>query len=210
VSFALDFNSWENPPMQNALPKPAGLREQNRQHTLQRIAEVGIELFVAKGYEATTLDEIAAAAGISRRTFFYYFKSKEDILLAHLEGYADALRASVQKNASAGAPFDVVRSALLELSARFQSDRTIAVARLVKESKSLRRTQGNYLQLEEVLHEALCELWPRKERRERLRLVAMASIGTLRLAVDAWLEQDGKRPLTKYVQDAFKNLKEEI
>jgi AcrR family transcriptional regulator len=196
--------------MQNALPKPAGLREQNRQHTLQRIAEVGIELFVAKGYEATTLDEIAAAAGISRRTFFYYFKSKEDILLAHLEGYADALRASVQKNASAGAPFDVVRSALLELSARFQSDRTIAVARLVKESKSLRRTQGNYLQLEQVLHEALCELWPRKERRERLRLVAMASIGTLRLAVDAWLEQDGKRPLTKYVQDAFKNLKEEI
>jgi AcrR family transcriptional regulator len=196
--------------MHNALPKPAGLREQNRLHTLQRIAEVGIELFLAKGYEATTLDEIAAAAGISRRTFFYYFKSKEDILLAHLEGYADALRAAVLKNASAGAPFDVVRSALLELSARFQSDRTIATARLVKESKSLRRKQGNYLQLEEVLHEALCELWPRKERRERLRLVAMASIGTLRLAVDAWLEQEGKRPLTKYVQDAFKNLKEEI
>jgi AcrR family transcriptional regulator len=210
VSFALNFNSWENPPMHNALPKPVGLREQNRLHTLQRIAEVGIELFLAKGYEATTLDEIAAAAGISRRTFFYYFKSKEDILLAHLEGYADALRASVLKNASAGAPFDVIRSALLELSARFQSDRTIATARLVKESKSLRRKQGNYLQLEEVLHEALCELWPRKERRERLRLVAMASIGTLRLAVDAWLEQDGKRPLTKYVQDAFKNLKEEI
>ncbi len=196
--------------MQNALPKPAGLREQNRQHTLRRIAEVGIELFLAKGYEATTLDEIAATAGISRRTFFYYFKSKEDILLAHLEGYADALRASVLKNASAGAPFDVVRGALLELSARFQSDRTIAIARLVKESKSLRRTQGNYLQLEEVLYAALCELWPRKERRERLRLVAMASIGTLRLAVDAWLEQDGKRPLTKYVQDAFKHLKEEI
>src|SRR5258705_515106 len=101
ANFALDFNSWENPPMQNALPKPAGLREQNRQHTLQRIAEVGIELFLAKGYEATTLDEIAAAAGISRRTFFYYFKSKEDILLTHLEGYADALRASVLKNASA-------------------------------------------------------------------------------------------------------------
>jgi AcrR family transcriptional regulator len=198
--------------MHNALPKPAGLREQNRQHTLQRIAEVGIELFLAKGFEATTLDEIAAAAGISRRTFFYYFKSKEDILLAHLEGYADALRAAVLKNASAGAPFDVVRSALLELSVRFQSDRTIATARLVKESKSLRRKQGNYhyLKLEEVLHDALCELWPRKERRERLRLVAMASIGTLRLAVDAWLEQDGKRPLTSYVQNAFKNLKEEI
>ncbi len=35
--------------------------------------------FLAKGYQETTLDEIAAAAGISRRTFFYYFKSKNEI-----------------------------------------------------------------------------------------------------------------------------------
>jgi hypothetical protein len=38
----------------------------------------------------------------------------------------------------------------------------------------------------------------------------MASIGALRFAVDAWLEQDGKRPLAKYIQDAFENLKAEI
>jgi hypothetical protein len=38
----------------------------------------------------------------------------------------------------------------------------------------------------------------------------MASLGALRLAVDAWIDQDGKRPLAKYIQDAFKNLKAEI
>ena len=45
--------------MPNVLPKTEGLRERNRRQTLQRIADVGVELFLAKGYEATTLDEIA-------------------------------------------------------------------------------------------------------------------------------------------------------
>jgi AcrR family transcriptional regulator len=211
MAFAPSPNLCEKTPMQDALPKTEGLRERNRRQTLQRIAEVGVELFLAKGYEATTLDEIAAAAGISRRTFFYYFRSKDDILLAHLGGYPEALKASVLESSSAGAPVDVVRDALLKLSNRFQSSRTIAIARLIRENDALRASRhGRDLELEQVLHEALCGLWPAKHRRESLRLVAMVSLGALRLAVDAWLEQDGKRPLVKYIQDAFKNLKAEI
>jgi AcrR family transcriptional regulator len=197
--------------MPNALEKTEGLRERNRRQTLQRIAEVGVELFLAQGYEATTLDEIAAAAGISRRTFFYYFKSKDDILLAHIDAYADALKASVLEHSSGEAPLEVVREALLKLSTRFQLPRTIAIARLIGQSEALRDSrQRGYLRREQVVYEALCELWPAKERRDRLRLVAMASIGALRIAVDAWLEQDGKRPLAKYLRDAFDNLKAEI
>jgi AcrR family transcriptional regulator len=197
--------------MPNALQKTEGLRERNRRQTLQRIAEVGVELFLAQGYEATTLDEIAAAAGISRRTFFYYFKSKDDILLAHIDAYADALKASVLEHSSGEAPLEVVREALLKLSTRFQLPRTIAIARLIGQSEALRDSrQRGYLRREQVVYEALCELWPAKERRDRLRLVAMASIGALRIAVDAWLEQDGKRPLAKYLRDAFDNLKAEI
>ena len=56
----------------------------------------------------------------------------------------------------------------------------------------------------------MCELWPKKENRERWRLVAMISMGALRLASDSWNEQDGKRPLAKYVQEVFKRLKAEI
>jgi AcrR family transcriptional regulator len=197
--------------MPNVLPKTEGLRERNRRQTLQRIADVGVELFLAKGYEATTLDEIATAAGISRRTFFYYFKSKDDILLSHIESYADALKDAILNSPSDAPPLDVVRDALLKLSSYFQSSRVIAIARLMQEGEPLRvRRQGSYLQVEPALYDALCELWPAKGRRDRLRLVAMASIGTLRFAVDAWLEQDGKRPLAKYIQDAFENLKAEI
>ena len=104
-----------------------------------------------------------------------------------------------------------MRDALLKLSIRFELSRTIAIARLIRENDALRASRhGRDLELERVLHEALCELWPAKQRREGLRLLAMASLGALRLAVDAWIEQDGKRSLAKYIQDAFKNLKAEI
>ena len=60
--------------------------------TLERIAETGLKLFSRNGYEATTLDAIAEAAGISRRTFFYYFKSKEEILLDwQMRGFSASL-----------------------------------------------------------------------------------------------------------------------
>jgi len=191
--------------------KTEGLRERNRRATLQRIADVGMELFLANGFDATTLDEIAAAAGISRRTFFYYFRSKDDILLAHISGYDDALRASIRDHTSAGEPIDVVREALLEMSARFQTSRTVAISRLIRESEVLSsRKHRNDLHREQVVYATLCELWPGRDRRDRLRLVAMAASGALRIAVDAWLEQGGKRQLTKYVQDAFANLKAAI
>ena len=188
-----------------------GLRERNRRETLQRITDVALELFLAKGFEATTLDEIAATAGISRRTFFYYFRSKDDILLDRADRYIDAVKAAVLANASAGAPIDVVRTALLDISTRVESAQTVAVARLMQKSEALRaRRQQGFLGIERVLWEALCELWPAKERRERLRLIAMVSSGTLRLASEAWLAHGGKRPLAKYIQDGFKNLKAEI
>ena len=211
MPFALSHGSCENRPMQDVLPKTEGLRERNRRQTLQRIAEVGIELFLAKGYDATTLDEIAAAAGISRRTFFYYFRSKDDILLAHLAGYADALRGTILESASAGEPIDVMRDALVKLSARFESPRTIAIVRVIRETRTLHASrQARQLQLEQAACDALRELWPAKERRDRLRLVAMASMALMRLVVDAWIEQDGKRPLAKDIQKAFVNLKAEI
>mgnify|MGYP006182937953 CR=1 FL=1 len=62
-----------------------GLRERKRRATRQRIAEVGLQLFLTNGYESTTLDAIAAEAGISRRTFFSYFKSKDDVILSWQE-----------------------------------------------------------------------------------------------------------------------------
>ncbi|RKS08028.1 TetR family transcriptional regulator [Nocardiopsis sp. Huas11] len=67
----------------------SGLRELSRQAVRSRIAEVAEELFVAQGFEATTVDEIAETVGMSQRTFFRYFASKEDAALDGFERVSD-------------------------------------------------------------------------------------------------------------------------
>ncbi|QUP56943.1 TetR family transcriptional regulator (plasmid) [Ralstonia syzygii] len=188
-----------------------GLRERKRRDTLQRIAETGLELFIANGYEETTLDDISAAAGISRRTFFHYFKSKDDILLAWQSGLAESIRAAVLKEATNQSPMDALCGALLKLASRYDSDTAIAIARLLRSSDQLRAAnQAKYLHQEQAAFEALCHLWPQRGRRERLRIVAMVGLGAFRIAVDAWADKGGKQPFTEPLARTFANLRAEL
>ncbi|MFT3713172.1 MAG: TetR/AcrR family transcriptional regulator [Archangium sp.] len=57
------------------------LRESKKRETRQRISDVATELFYARGFEAVTVDEIAAAAKVSKMTVFNYFARKEELLL---------------------------------------------------------------------------------------------------------------------------------
>src|SRR4249919_1255514 len=74
--------------------KPAagapGLRARKRQETSERLTRAAIALFLERGFEATTLDDIASAADISRRSFFHYFDSKEEVVFAWHEEIAMA------------------------------------------------------------------------------------------------------------------------
>jgi AcrR family transcriptional regulator len=198
--------------MDSASPKKEGRREQKRLETLRRIAETGLRLFIAQGYEGTTLEAIAAAAGISRRTFFYYFKSKEEVLLAWQgSGFAQALRPTLLNESADQPPFVAVRNCLSKVAARYVTKDSIIVDRLLRSTEALRaRKQAKFVEMEEELFAAMCELWPQPERRYTLRLVAMISIGALRLALESWRQDSGKRPLAKYLQENFAVLEAEI
>jgi AcrR family transcriptional regulator len=188
-----------------------GLREKKRRETLQRIAETGLKLFVANGYEETTLDAIAEAAGISRRTIFYYFKSKEEILLAYQSGSIEIIRNAVLQESTDQAPLDAVMNALLKLASHYKSDDMIVIDRLLRSTEQLRASkQAKYVQQEQAVFEALCQLWPQAKRRNALRIVAMISMGALRLAVDAWVQSGGKQSPEKQLRDVFAELKSEI
>ena len=198
--------------MTSVPPKKESRREQKRQETLKRISEKGLELFIANGYEGTTLEAIAAAAGISRRTFFYYFKSKDEVLLASQGGgFIEALRPSLLDESPEQAPFVAVRSCLSKLVSRYETKESIIIDRLLQSTEALRaRKQAIFVQMEETVFAALCELWPQQKRRATLRLVAMVSMGAMRVAMEGWRQDGGKRPLTKYLQENFAALEAEI
>jgi AcrR family transcriptional regulator len=188
-----------------------GLRERKRRETLQRLAETGLRLFLERGYDQTTLDAIAEAAGVSRRTLFHYFDQKEDILLTWKSGLVAAIRAAILREKPDRPPLDIVLSALLQLAEQYQAEDHIRIDRLLASTDRLGASKlAKYAEQEQAVFEALVVLLPASDRRERLRLVAMASVGALRLALELWAERGGAESLADHLRRAFADLKAEI
>jgi AcrR family transcriptional regulator len=77
-----------------------GLRERKKRATRDALARAGLELFVERGYDETTLAEIAEAAGVSTRTIFAYFPSKEHILFSTMQALRDALAQALDERSA--------------------------------------------------------------------------------------------------------------
>lgn len=91
------------------------------------VVDEALRLFADQGYEATSVDEIAEAAGISRRTFFRQFRSKEDVIFADHEAQLVAAQEYLQK--SPLDPWDAVCEAAVQVFERFTRWRDIAERR---------------------------------------------------------------------------------
>ncbi|HEY8373090.1 MAG TPA: TetR family transcriptional regulator [Pseudonocardiaceae bacterium] len=95
-----------------------GLRERKKRRTRAALIDAALRLFRAKGYEATTVEEIAAAVEISPRTFFRYFAGKEDVALAQLDELDELL-----VDALVGRPEDEPPLTALRAAYRVQLER---------------------------------------------------------------------------------------
>jgi len=89
-----------------------GLRERKKQQTYETVSEIAIRLFLEKGFDAVSVAEIAAAAGISKPTLFRYFPAKEDLVLHRIADHEDeAARVVVE---SGEAPLVALRRHFLD------------------------------------------------------------------------------------------------
>lgn len=90
-----------------------GRREEKREATRQDILAAAGVLFLKKGYEETSVDDIAEAANVAKGTFYYHFKSKDEVLIGLSIGYLKRLSKQVDDDLAAGvAPLEVLRSIL--------------------------------------------------------------------------------------------------
>ena len=106
-----------------------GLRERHRKRTAADLEEAALELFCAQGFDAVTIDDIAAAADVSRRTFFRYYASKEDVILSDHPKRLDELHAALDRRPADEPALTALRHAVLSLAGSYEEQREHMLAR---------------------------------------------------------------------------------
>jgi AcrR family transcriptional regulator len=108
-----------------------GTRERNPVATRQRIAETALDLFQRQGYAETTIDQIAAAAGVGRRTIFRHFPTKGAILVDHLAIRREVALQRLQERPVTEPPLVSLHAVLRELAEHGYDRRLLAQVRAV-------------------------------------------------------------------------------
>ena len=90
------------------------LRERKKQRTREALLRTALELFTTRGYEDTTVDDIADAVEVSQRTFFRYFAGKEEAALALQEMAETHFLRAVRERPAHEPPMEALRQAVLE------------------------------------------------------------------------------------------------
>ncbi len=167
-----------------------GRRERKKQETRDALVAAALELFVARGVDATTVDEIADAVDVSARTFHRYFPTKEDVLFADSERRQTAFAAFLAERPDDEGLFDTLRTAAHRLADSFLNDPAIERQRmtLIATSYNLR---ARSLQHTDALNEIVAEHVAKRLRVEPgeplPRLLAACTIAALRTARERWL-----------------------
>ncbi|WP_179235302.1 TetR family transcriptional regulator [Streptomyces sp. CS113] len=115
------------------------LAQRKRQLVSDELTEAALQLLAAKGFDAVTIDEIASAAGVSKRTFFRYFASKEDVVVQFLTDMGADIHRDLAARPTGERPSLALRSALSGPLATCadHSDRALRVVQLILRTPAL-------------------------------------------------------------------------
>jgi AcrR family transcriptional regulator len=172
---------------------PATLQARKQEFVRGAIWDAAIDLFAQKGFNETTVDEIAAAAGVSRRSFFRYFASKDDLMSAGIATFGAALTEAIRSEPRACSYIEVVRrTVLLVAGEAARQPRTRKVIQIARDNPSARQAQlSRMADLEEQVTEAFAKRCARGDA-VKPRLLAHLLLATLDVTFRTWADREGQ------------------
>lgn len=187
-------------------PVPQGLRERKKRETRLALARAAMQLFEERGYAATTVDDIAAAANVSRRTFFRYFAGKDEVFIVDPEGKLAALHVALAEGPPDEPTIAALRRGILALvSAYFDPELVRAEARVALLEPVVAAAGLAYqVRWEDALAVEVAEdLGVDVNTDPRPRITAHATVAILRAGVAAWLGSGGHGEPADIVASTF-------
>jgi AcrR family transcriptional regulator len=124
-----------------------GLRETKKLATRQQIADVAMRLFVQRGFDRVTVAEVAAEAGVSEKTVFNYFPTKEDLFFDEVPERSRKLAEAIRTRPDGESILDTLRRVQVGECARLSSPGFATFARTLEESSALRAKELEVMSL---------------------------------------------------------------
>ena len=178
-------------------------RQRKKTATRDRIRASALRLFGEQGYDATTVEQIAAAAGVSHMTFFRYFPTKEDVVLS--DGYDPVIAAMVAQTPATWPLTQRIRAVLVQgLRQVYDTDRDALLAQntLIVSTPVLReRLWASQMATQQLILQAL---GPRPSF--QARVIVAACLAAASTAILSWVENDGTPELPDLIDQAFETL----
>ena len=186
--------------------KGPGVRSRSRESLRAEIAEVAFKVFAERGFDQVTATEVAAAAGISRASFFRYFESKEDAVFVVQEERGADVAEALEDRPGDEEPWTALRRALDVAIRNYQRDPTgtLARLRLIRCTPALRSHQLDRLdEWRESIGAALAKRLGTREDDIQVEALVGAALGAFDTALTHWSRGDGTEDLFALIDAAF-------
>ena len=192
--------------MAAASEKTLDLRSKARESARAEIAEIAFRVFAERGFDEVTATEVAAAAGISRASFFRYFESKEDAVFVAQEEMGSNVAVSLAGRPVGEDAWTALRNAIDTVLETYQRSPAEALGRLrlIRCTPNLRAHQLERLaQWKVVIGAALAARLRLAPTNIKVEALVGAALGALDAASTRWAESDGADDLIGLIDEAF-------
>jgi AcrR family transcriptional regulator len=172
-----------------------------------RLELAALALYGERGFENTTVAEIAARAGLTERTFFRHFADKREVLFSGADALQEFLVSNVAAAPDSIAPIDAVGAALEAAGALLQQRREYARQRAAIIAANTELQERELIKLASLASATADTLRRRGVSDPAASLTAEAGIAVFRIAFERWVQETNQRDLPELIRDSLDELK---